>query len=618
MAEKHVHEDLDEDHVAREISETPEVHDDEKSTEDDLNTSAEESNTESESDSEPEPEAEPKVHSMHDKQGFWGRVAHHKIWLSVSVVVVLIGILAIVPFTRYKILGLFLKQTVAVQVLDSQTQKPVTNASVMAGGQSVKTDTTGFAHLHVSVGRTKFVISKTYYAPNTVWSLVPVMKPKSNVSVSLQATGRQVPVSVVSLISGQPIEGVTISAAGTDAKTDKSGMATLVLPADKMTVNAAIMGQGFNNKSVSVKVTTTVDAANTFQLTPSGQIYFLSNLNGNIDVAKTNLDGTNRQTVVAGTGNEDRQQTVLLATRDWRFLALLAKRDATSPAKLFLIDTSTDKMTTMDEGNATFNPVGWSGHHFVYSVSRNGVDLWQPNQQALKSFNADSGSGTILDQTTASGSNQNDFNKQTLGAAYVFGSQVVYSMSWSAGYYSISKLASDQDALISINVDGSNKQTLKTFQQPASPSPAAFMNLSTVPYEASGLYIEFSYGSTNQFYTYEDGAVKDNTTLTQDQFYTNYFTYLLSPDGSQTFWTEPRDGKNTLFIGDQNGENKKQIATLSDYNQYGWYTGQYLLVSKNSSELYIMPNGGGNAIKITDYYKPSRSFYGYGSGYGGL
>jgi hypothetical protein len=58
---------------------------------------------------------------------------------------------------------------------------------------------------------------------------------------------------------------------------------------------------------------------------------------------------------------------------------------------------------------------------------------------------------------------------------------------------------------------------------------------------------------------------------------------------------------------------------LSDYDTYGWYSDNYLLVSKNSSELYVMDKAGKQtALKISDYHKPAQVFTGYGGGYGGL
>ena len=77
-----------------------------------------------------------------------------------------------------------------------------------------------------------------------------------------------------------------------------------------------------------------------------------------------------------------------------------------------------------------------------------------------------------------------------------------------------------------------------------------------------------------------------------------------------------------MFIGDNDGGSSKQIAKLSDYQAYGWFSENYLLVSKNGSELYILGTDGiakdADALKITDYHKPSFSFPGYGGGYGGL
>jgi hypothetical protein len=134
------------------------------------------------------------------------------------------------------------------------------------------------------------------------------------------------------------------------------------------------------------------------------------------------------------------------------------------------------------------------------------------------------------------------------------------------------------------------------------------------------LTLHFYDGNSDKFYIYANGQVKDDPAGSNDTFFSaDYHTYLLSPSGDSTFWSEPRDGKNTLFIGDEGGQGGKQVATLSDYNTYGWFTDSYLLVSKNSSELYIMDNGGKQApIKISDYHKPALSFPGYGGGYGGF
>jgi hypothetical protein len=78
-----------------------------------------------------------------------------------------------------------------------------------------------------------------------------------------------------------------------------------------------------------------------------------------------------------------------------------------------------------------------------------------------------------------------------------------------------------------------------------------------------------------------------------------------------------------LFVGDKNGENGTAIASLSDYSTYGWFSDDYLLLSKGGSELYIVPanrpiSSSNQPIKITNYFKPGINYPGYGYGYGGI
>jgi hypothetical protein len=332
-------------------------------------------------------------------------------------------------------------------------------------------------------------------------------------------------------------------------------------------------------------------------------------------VVKTNLDGTNRQTVLPGTGNEDDRDTVLLASRDWKYLSLLSRRAGNTPT-LYLINTADDSLTTIDTGSADFNLTGWVGGSFIYTVTRNNVQPWQPGQQAIKSYDPMTKKLTVLDQSSASGTSSFDYVSQQISNAYGYNDKIYYTKSWtstgSAG------LANKQATFDSINIDGSGKAAIKSFSLKPNTSDTT-ITLSAQLVAPNKIELYFYDGAGDNFYSYSNGQVTSDSSETTENFYNGFYaTYLLSPSGSQTFWSEPRDGKNTLFIGDQNGQTPKQIATLSDYSPYGWYTDNYLLASKNSSELYIMPKEGSQTpVKISDYHKPAVTFYGYGGGYGG-
>jgi hypothetical protein len=550
--------------------------------------------------------------------GYW----HKKKWTLPLTLLAVIAIVFALPATRYPLLALDLSRSFSVTIVDSKTGTPVSGAKVMLDGKTAMTNGNGRATLQAKVGKRTLAISKQYYKDFSQGVFVGISTGRNSDNVRLAATGRQVPIKVVNKITDQPITNAEIKVLDTEARTDTDGKAIIVLPTGSPTQSASITASGYNNLSAKIQITNKVVTANTFSITPSGRIYFLSNLSGKIDVVSTNLDGTDRQTVLAGTGSEDLNDTVLLASRDWKYLALLSKRDGGQNAKLFLINTgNNNQLTTMDEGDASFTPVGWDNRTFIYEVDRNNVKDWQNNQSALKSYNADTGKIATLDQTSGTG-NQLSYATQDFGygQTYIINSTgtIVYIKEW---YDDGAGLNGKQDQILSISPDGTDKQVLKSISLPGD-SYDNYESIGSLVYNPNTVYYQVTNNSGSTYYIYTNNSLTQSNTISDDSYQQaqqNSSTYLLSPSGGDTFWAAQRDGKNTLFVGDQNAANGKQIASLSDYTTYGWYTDKYLLVEKGGSELFVMPTtAGGKALKISDYYKPPRSFYGYGGGYGGL
>jgi hypothetical protein len=545
----------------------------------------------------------------------------HKKWSIPASVLLLVLLLFIVPTSRYKLAGTTLKQTVRIKIVDSTAHVPVSSAVVTIGSKSASTDANGIAKLSgVSVGHQKLSVSKKYYEDRSANILVPIQKQKTVPAVDFTATGRQVKVVVRDIVSQMPLKDIGININDQISQTDKDGSALVVVQANVSSQKATLKGDGYNEQAVTLAVSGDTIKENDYNMTPSGKVYFLSKLSGKIDVVKTNLDGSERKTVLAGTGREDDRGTVLLASRDWKYLALLSKRDS-SQAKLYLINTTNDSLLTVDAGNATFTLVGWSDNNFVYSVNRLDIPAWQPHAQALKSYNAQTGQLLTLDQTNAAGTNNSDYAQESYGSTYLIGRSVVYDKNWNVNYYNQAALSDKKAGIYTISASGNNSATLKTFDYPT----GSYTYINSIPYEADQIYYKVTQNNTDSYYAYSAGKVtpKDSQSDEFDKYYQNpQKTYLFSPSGDETFWSESRDGKYALFIGDVHGDNGKQIAQLTDYQNYGWFTDDYLLVSKNGSELYILPRSGLSdkvtGLKITDYHKPAVSFYGYGGGYGGL
>jgi hypothetical protein len=544
-------------------------------------------------------------------------LTHKKISIPASIIVVL-ALLAAIPYTRYALAGTVLKQNYTVQVYDGSTHKPVTSAAVSLAGKTVQTNNNGQAVIRAKLGKQSLSVTKKYYKDFSGSVTVGLTKQKSAYTVDLTATGRQVPVVVTNRISGKPVENITISASDTEVKTDKDGKATIVVLATDQKLDAKLSGGGFNDNKITITVSDQELKENNFTVTPAGKMYFLSKQSGKIDVVKTNLDGSERQTILAGTGKEEETGTVLLASRDWKYLALLSRRD-NNKAKLYLIETATDKLTTMDEGNAEFSLSGWSDHYFAYTITRTDVAQTSNKRYALKTFNAENQKlATIDENTTEAIPNSTGFYFSNFTNIYLLNKRIVYASQVYAGNYGY-VVPQMQSAIVSVNLDGSDKKTLKSF-------PAGVYSTYWQTFVISGslskpkdLYFTVDTFTAKTTYVLEGTSLKETTPISTDQ--TDYPTYLASPSGNQTFWYEPRDGKNVLLAGDANAGGEKPIAALEKYIPYGWYTDDYILVSRNGSELFILPataNTTVEPIKISDYHKPAYSYYGYGGGYGGL
>jgi hypothetical protein len=526
------------------------------------------------------------------------------IWIAAGILILAI---AAWPYSRYKVLGLALKKTVTVAVVDSKTNTPVSRATVQLDGVSAKTDANGTAKLYVPVGAGNMQVSEQYYR-NTVQRVFIGLAAVPAARLTLVATGRQVPVKVVNRIGGQPLAGAVVSVLSTSAKTNAQGVATIVLPVNSNTDQATISLAGYNVSQAPVTVTGSVVAANTFQLVPAGQVYFLSNASGKIDVVKTNLDGSSRQTVLPGTGQEDPVTTVLLASRDWHYLVLEAQRSG-SQAALYLIDTSNEKVTGFDNTNAAFTPIGWLGDDFTYDVAKNTVPTTAAGHEVLKSYNAATGQLYQLDQNQVVGSGSN-FAYQNFSNFDLVNDALVYTTQWAAS--GTADLSGQSATIRTIQANGQDKKDLFST---AAPTVGYFQS---VRYQPGIIYYALDSYADNKttYYTYQNNTVSPAAGLTATNFDQPYPLYYPAPAGDQTFWSQLRDGQNSLFIGDSTGQNQKAVASSGSYKAFGWYTNSYLLVTdKNNSQLLILPaNGAQTPLKVADYYsQPQGGSYGYGN-----
>jgi hypothetical protein len=527
------------------------------------------------------------------RQRFVGWYKSHKKWSIPLTVALLFVVIGAVPWSRYHTVGLVYKKDFVVQAIDSTANTPVSGAKITTGSAQATTDNNGKATLRLPVGPHTFSFSKKYYQDRQTSIIVPIMSEKNIPAISMQATGRQVKITVTNLISEKVLAGASIKIADVEATTDDSGSATVVLPAGTTSQKASLNLNGYNDASVTVQVSNTEIKQNNFTLTPYGKVYFLSKRTGKIDVMKADLDGKNVQSVLTGTGSEQENNTVISASADWKYVALLTKRNSSDAGpQVYVISTSDDRLLTVDSGSADFGITGWIGDNLIYTVSRNDIPAWHANKYKLKSYDATTGKITLLDQTAAVG-DVNGYSYEYYSNVLTSGSTVVYFKDWS--YVSDKTLLDGKQSTASeISASGQNHKVAASYD-------AATNTMAYVQHSPNAIYIwrQATNAANTQFLDYTVGSSPKLVSISESQFYQRYPVYFWSFSGKQAVWNEVRDG-NTILVEDSDGANANAVLSQSDYMPYGWYNDQYLLVSKNS-ELYIMSSTGGTPLKISNY-----------------
>jgi hypothetical protein len=516
----------------------------------------------------------------------------HKKWSIPSTVLLLLIIIAAVPYSRYELAGLVIKKNFTVQITDATANNPVSGVTVSSGSVQATTNANGIASLRLRVGSHTFSINKKYYLSRQAYLVVPLLKEKQP-DVALVATGRQVKINVTNLITGTALSGVNITVADTSAKTNSNGSALLVVPAGKTSQGGSLSLAGYNDSAVDVAVSNTSVKENDFMLTPTGKVYFVSNASGQLNVMKANLDGSQPQVVVAATGNEDPSTTSLLQSPDGKYVALIAKRTTTdSTAQIYVLAAADDKLLQIDSGNAVFSLYGWINDNLIYGANRQDLPSWQQGVGKLKSYDASSGNTTLLDQTAGSDATTNI--NETYDNVIISGDQVIYSKTWSGDQ---TTNAGKQNTIQIIGVDGENHAVVASYD-------ATTETQYLYPHSPVSFYIDvqsLTAGGPTTDYDYTVGSTPKAVTLTGDQLTANDTNYYFSPSGDQTFWSVMRDGQNTLLVGDSSGANANTVGSLNAYTAYGWYTDNYLLISLDNNQLLIMGTKGGNSEKIADY-----------------
>jgi hypothetical protein len=499
---------------------------------------------------------------------------------------ILIAIFAF-PYTRYLILGQFIKNQYQFEAIDSTANTPVSGVTIKVNNKTLTTNSAGIARVVLGLGSYKFSINKQYYLSKS-GSIFVGLNDNKPVPVKIVATGRQIPIKVVNKLTGSPLSGVEINILNTNAKTGNNGIAYVVLPTNTNSFSATLSYLDYQTISTNVKLSTKI-SDNTIGLVPTGSVYYLNSSSGVINVDKSDLDGSNQSIIVAGKSTEKANNTYLMNSPDQKYLILEAQRSGNQPG-LYVINTANNQITEFDSSADSFTLIGWSGDQFLYDETNTSESVSYAGREQLKSYNALTQQLNLLDQDTVN-ANLGNYGYQTFSNFELLPTELVYSTMWvQSGTYDLNTLS---DTIRGVQPNGLDKKDFTNFLA----GPVG--SIQAARYQPAAIYFSISNTATNQstFYNYSEGALNQGTGLTSANFKTSYPQFYLSPSGEQSLWTI---GDQT-FVGDQNGQNQKLVNLPAGYTAYDWYDNVYILLSKDGN-LYSAPSTGTSSPTLISAY----------------
>jgi hypothetical protein len=494
-----------------------------------------------------------------------------KRYLTLAFVAVLIAVVAFVPSVRIMALNTVgVRAKLAVTVQDATTNLPLKNAAVTVAGETAKTDGDGKAVVSgVKLGEQQVSISKEAFAMQKTTTTFGVGT-KTLPDVSLKAVGTQYTLLFTDYLSGKPVTKAEVTSGEANAIADATGKAILtVQPGEAGTLQAVVVAEGYRDEKI--QISTTSQQPTTVQLVPAQKSVFVSKQSGKYDLYAVDVDGKNRQLLLAGSGNETPEITLSVNAEGSR-AALVSTRDNQRDNQGYLLSTLTI-VNLSDQSNVTVDHsqqirlLGWSGGRLLYVQTVAGTSAANPNRQKIISYD----SSTAKRQQLAS---TNYFNGVLLADGTV--------------YYAVSATEPGKAANFNkVKADGTGKQIVSNQE--------VWTLLRTSP-------TALSLQTTNAWLDYTLGASSTKPGLAPPSYVSRQ--YVESTDGSKSLWVDNRDGKGVLLVYDVKSGKETVLATRAGLSlPVRWLNENDIVfrsVTKQETADYVVSLQGGEPKKIGD------------------
>lgn len=415
------------------------------------------------------------------------------------------------------------------------------NVAVMVNGVTYHTDSSGTLRVpNVPYGQAAIVATKAGFQSvnyGVVLDFDPFLHKfggkladdaARNITLSLKSTGIPVSFKVVDWLSGKPVTAGDFAAGDLVAKADDQGLVTLRVPGTdtgSVTVSASF-GGAYVDKKFDLPIGGLVP---TIQVVPGGRDYFLNDNSGTVTLYSSNLDGSDVQPIVTGTGQET-DSTNFAVSPDGKYGVLSSSRDGAVNAhhnllqRVYIVDLAAKRITRVDEGvNVMF--ADWSGDELIYTTSDYDVGS---NSYPVTLRGVDAGTGRVYNFESA-----DDISVSTVGQGKVL-------------YQRISNSGPDKESSPVLREAPVNGTTSQTLGDQVNDDGYIQQNFDRVDFKTAQDQAWHEYNlNTDQ--------LKTISQPTADGIAAQYLSTANS-DGSKHLLVDQVDGQSALFVKDSTGQ----------------------------------------------------------------
>jgi hypothetical protein len=522
----------------------------------------------------------PHAELPHKQRGFWGKIGHFFAawwqnkwarWITIIILLAAIVTVSAIPKARYKVLNTVgVRSSASVVVLDNTTQLPLKNVTVTIGDEKSLTNRDGKATFKdLKLGDYQLAIKRIAFASykqkvTIGWGSNPLG------AFKIKATGIQYVLLVTDFISGKPVEGAEVISDEANALSDKNGKIILTVE-DTATTKLSVSLNAKGYKSQQLMLDAAIEAPTKVVLVPAAKQVFVSNQSGKYDVYASDLDGQNRKLLLAGTGNEGANIS-LVVSPDGTRAAMVATRDNLRDGDgylmqaLTIIDLARGTSVTVDHAEQ-LQLIDWIGNRLIYRMTLAGASASNSQRSRIISYNYDTNARVQL-------ANANQFNAVFSTRGFI--------------YYTAS--STDPDAtmgLFKVKSDGTSRKRLSDDETWTALRTGYNVVSVQTPDGWRSFDIEHeTFTKTGQPPTVANVPFVDNT------------------DATASLWTEQRDGQGTLLLHNNSKNTDKVLVRQDGIAQPIRWVSDDLIIYRvsNTSETadYAVSTKGGQPHKLTD------------------